>query len=109
AGQPQLRLRPGRDMSAEADRVVLPGVITDSDRALADEYLREREKASERLRTSVEAETAANQTVETARGALAAAQAAATEAEKKLAQTPALIAGFVFPVAGPTSFISSYG
>ncbi|HPG13892.1 MAG TPA: M23 family metallopeptidase [Microthrixaceae bacterium] len=109
AGQPQLRLRPGRDMSAEADRVVLPGVITDSDRALADEYLREREKVSERLRTSIEAETAANQTVETARGALAAAQAAATEAEKKLAQTPSLIAGFVFPVAGPTSFISSYG
>ena len=37
AGQPELRLRPGRDLSAEADRVVLPGVVTDSDRQLADE------------------------------------------------------------------------
>ncbi len=109
AGQPELRLRPGRDMSAEADRVVLPGAVTDSDRELADQYLQEREQVSEQLRTSVEAETAATQTLDAARQALVAAEAAASEAEKKMAETPAMIAGFVFPVAGPTSFISSFG
>jgi murein DD-endopeptidase MepM/ murein hydrolase activator NlpD len=109
AGQPELRLRPGRDLSAEADRVVLPGVVTDSDRELADEYLAQREQVSERLRTTIEQETASTQALDTARQALAAAEAAATEAERQMAATPAVIAGFVFPVAGPTSFISSFG
>lgn len=109
AGQPELRLRPGRDMSAEADRVVLPGAVTDSDRRLADDYLAERESVGGRLRTIVEDETAATQTLESARSALASAQDAATAAEKLMAATPAVIPGFVFPVAGPTSFISSYG
>lgn len=109
AGQPALRIRPNRDLSAEADRVVLPGAVTSSDRELADQYLAERNQVSEQLRTTVESETTATQTLESARQALAAAQTAATDAEKQMAQTPALIAGFVFPVAGPTSFISSYG
>ena len=109
AGQPELRLRPGRDMSAEADRVVLPGAVTDSDRRLADEYLTERESVGGRLRSVVEDETAATQTLEAAEQALAAAQTAASDAEKLMAATPATIPGFVFPVAGPTSFISSYG
>ena len=109
AGQPELRLRPGRDLSAEADRVVLPGVVTDSDRELADEYLQQREKVSERLRTTIEQETESAQALESARQALVAAEAAASEAERQMALTPAVIPGFVFPVAGPTSFISSYG
>ncbi len=109
AGQPELRLRPGRDLSAEADRVVLPGVVTESDRSLADQYLAEREQVSEQLRTTIESETAATQALEGARQALAAAEAEASEAERQLAATPATIAGFVFPVAGPTSFVSSYG
>ncbi|UDY37304.1 M23 family metallopeptidase [Dermatobacter hominis] len=109
AGQPELRLRPGRDLSAEADRVVLPGVVTDSDRVLADDYLEQREQVGERLRTTIEQETASTQALDTARQALVAAEAAATEAERQMAATPAVIPGFVFPVAGPTSFISSFG
>lgn len=109
AGQPNVRLRPSKDLSAEADRVVLPGAVTSSDRKLAEEYLQEREHVSERLRTAVETETSASQTVDAARAALLAAQAAATEAEKQMAATPETIPGFVFPVAGPTSFVSSFG
>ena len=109
AGQPSLRMRPDRNLSAEADRVVLPGVVTSSDRALADQYLAERNHVSEQLRSTVESETTATQTLESARQALTAAQSAATQAEQQMAQTPAVIAGFVFPVAGPTSFISSFG
>ena len=109
AGDPQLRLSPQRDMSAEADRVVLPGAVTNSDRELADEYQAQRDKLSGDLRITIENETSAGITLESARAALVAAQAAATQAELLLAQTPATIAGFVFPVAGPTSFISSFG
>jgi len=109
AGQPTIRFRPARNLSSEADRVVLPGAVTAADRELASTYLSERERVSERLRTSVEAETAASQTLETARTALVTAQTAATEAEKLMAATPEMIPGFVFPVAGPTSFVSSYG
>ena len=96
-------------MSTEADRVVLPGAVTASDRDLAARYLVERKQVSERLRGSVEAETAASQVLETTRSALVTAQTAATDAEKLMAATPEMIPGFVFPVAGPTSFISSYG
>lgn len=109
AGQPNLHLRPGRNLSTEADRVVLPGAVTDSDRRLAERYLDERRSIGERLRSSVEAETTASQSLEAAGTALVAAQTAATEAEKQLAATPEMIPGFVFPVAGPTSFISSFG
>lgn len=109
AGQPAVRLRPSRDLSVEADRVVLPGVVTDSDRRLAQRYLDERHSVSERVRISIEAETAATQRLEAAQGAVLVAQAAATDAEKLMAATPETIAGFVFPVAGPTSFVSSFG
>lgn len=109
AGQPTIRFRPARNLSSEADRVVLPGAVTAADRELASTYLSERERVSERLRTSVEAETTASQALETARTALVTAQTAATEAEKLMAATPEMIPGFVFPVAGPTSFVSSYG
>lgn len=109
AGQPALRLRPSSRLSAEADRVVLPGAVTDSDRRLAEQYLAERQNVSDRLRGTVEAETAASQALESAKAALAAAQASATAAERELAATPGMIPGFVFPVAGPTSFVSSFG
>ena len=109
AGDPGLRLRPQHDISSEADRVVLPGAVTNSDRKLAADYQAERDKLSVTLRTSIEDETAASTTLDSARAALAAAQAAASAAELAIAQTPGMIPGFVFPVAGPTSFISSFG
>lgn len=109
AGQPGLRLRPAQDLSAEADRVVLPGAVTDADRRLAGQYLSERRTVGEQLRSSVDAETTASQALDSARAALLNAQAAASDAEKQLAATPAMIPGFVFPVAGPTSFVSSFG
>lgn len=109
AGDPGLRLRPQRDLSQEADRVVLPAAVTNSDRALADDYRTQRDRLSVELRTSVENEAAAGITLETAKAAAAAARAAATQAELLLAQTPTAIDGFVFPVAGPTSFVSTFG
>lgn len=108
-GNPNLRLQPERDLAGEADRVVLPGAVTASDRRLAEDYRQERDALSDKLRGAVEAETAATLTLEAARAALVEATAAATEAEKALASTPENLAGFVFPVAGPTSFISSFG
>jgi murein DD-endopeptidase MepM/ murein hydrolase activator NlpD len=109
AGDPNLRLRPQRNISKEADRVVLPGAVTNSDRQLADQYQAERDKLSGDLRSAVEAETTAAMTLESAREALTTAQASASQAELAIAQTPADLPGFVFPVAGPTSFISSFG
>jgi murein DD-endopeptidase MepM/ murein hydrolase activator NlpD len=109
AGDPGLRLRPQRDISNEADRVVLPGAVTKSDQALAADYQSRRDALSASLRTAIESETTATATLDGAKAALAAAQAAASAAELAISQTPGTIPGFVFPVAGPTSFIDSFG
>ena len=109
AGDPNLRLRPQHNIPNEADRVVLPGAVTNSDRQLADQYQTQRDHLSEDLRGAIETETTATITLEAARQALTAAQAAASQADLALAQTPTNLPGFVFPVAGPTSFISSFG
>jgi murein DD-endopeptidase MepM/ murein hydrolase activator NlpD len=109
AGDPNVRLRPQHNISREADRVVLPGAVTNSDRELADQYQAERDNLSDQLRGAIEAESKATITLDSARQALTAAQASATAAERQIAQTPSDLPGFVFPVAGPTSFISSFG
>ncbi len=109
AGDPGIRLRPKHDISSEADRVVLPGAVTNSDRQLAADYEAQRDQLSETLRTSIESEATASATLDGAKAAFAAAQSAASAAELAIAQTPGTIPGFVFPVAGPTSFIDSFG
>jgi murein DD-endopeptidase MepM/ murein hydrolase activator NlpD len=109
AGDIDISLRPAKDLAADADRVVLPGAVTDADAELAAEHLAARDAIDGRLATAIEEAETTARAADIAADALTQAEAALEAAATALTATPAELPGFVFPVAGPTSFISSFG
>lgn len=108
-GDIDIDLRPQLNVPAAADRAVVAGAISEADDAAVREHLAARTEIEGALADSIEAETTQVRGAELAAAAVADAEAALETADAELSATPAEINGFVFPIAGRTSFISSYG
>lgn len=106
---PAVRFPTDVDVPAEANRVVLPGAVSEADRALAEKYRTEHEGLSAQARKATEVVAAAEMRADTARRAVAAGEERLASIEAALVEAPEAIAGFVFPIAGPHNFISSFG
>jgi murein DD-endopeptidase MepM/ murein hydrolase activator NlpD len=104
-----VRLPVSDDVGAEANRVVLPGAVSESDRALAETYRRQRDELSARMVAAADDVSAAKLSRDAAAAAVTAAEEFLEVVDSEIATAPASIAGFVFPVAGPHNFISSFG